>query len=315
MEQFVCRKCGNCCRIPGEVVLTAPEAEKIAAFLGIELPVFMDKYVRLSSDRRQLVLIGQEDAPCIFLIPEGKNFICRINPVKPAQCRNFPEHWNYPGWESVCARRKEKNMITHGGDLVVISGPSGVGKSTLIGKLREKFPDLTFSVSCTTRPMRPGEQNGREYYFLTPEEFEARSQNDEFIEQAHIFSNRYGTLKSEVVRQLREGKRVLLDIDLQGAKSIRRAAEKDPEIAAAAVFIMIAPPSLEVLEKRLRSRNSDSVEQIKLRLASAQKELCGFRTYDYLVVNDDLETAANELTQILSAARCRCQTIKENPFL
>ena len=206
-------------------------------------------------------------------------------------------------------------MITHGGDLVVISGPSGVGKSTLIGKLREKFPDLTFSISCTTRPMRPGEQNGREYYFLTPEEFEARSQNDEFIEQAHIFANRYGTLKSEVVRQLREGKRVLLDIDLQGAKSIRLAAEKDPEIAAAAIFIMIAPPSLAVLEKRLRSRNSDSDEQIKLRLASAQKELCGFRTYDFLVVNDDLETAANELTQILSAARCRCQTIKENPFL
>ena len=108
MEQFVCRRCGNCCRIPGEVVLTADEAEKIAAFLDIEDQDFMDKYVRLSSDRRQLVLIGQEDAPCIFLTTEGDRSSCRINPVKPAQCRNFPEHWNYPGWESVCAKGKKK---------------------------------------------------------------------------------------------------------------------------------------------------------------------------------------------------------------
>lgn len=206
-------------------------------------------------------------------------------------------------------------MIKRGGDLVVISGPSGVGKSTLIGRIREKFPDLSFSISCTTRPMRPGEQNGREYYFVSDEEFEKRSQNGEFIEQAHIFTNRYGTLKSEVVRQLREGKHLLLDIDLQGAKSIRLAAQSDPELAAAAVFIMIAPPSLDELARRLRSRNSDSEEQIKLRLAAAQQELCGFRNYDFLVVNDDLSQAEKELTDIFAAIRCRCQVIKGDPFL
>lgn len=107
MKRFVCRQCGNCCRISGEVVLTPLEAEKIAAFLDIEFQKFMDEYVRLSSDRRQLVLSGATDKDCIFLIEDKDGCACRINPVKPAQCRNFPEHWNYPGWENICKEGKK----------------------------------------------------------------------------------------------------------------------------------------------------------------------------------------------------------------
>ena len=200
------------------------------------------------------------------------------------------------------------------GSLIVISGPSGVGKSTLIGKVRANMPDLEFSISCTTRAPRTGELHGREYYFLSEEEFLRREANNEFIETAGVFAHRYGTLKSEVMTRLLAGKSVLLDIDVQGALSIRKAAEADPELAACAAFILIAPPDLPTLEKRLRSRATDAEEQILRRLGAAQKELSFFRTYDYLVVNDELEKAACELEALLKCLQMRTSLVTEDPF-
>ncbi len=201
------------------------------------------------------------------------------------------------------------------GDLIVLSGPSGVGKSTLVGKLREALPELEFSISCTTRSPRGSEQHGVEYYFLSREEFDAKRENGEFIESANVFSNSYGTLKSEVLDRLRRGAQVVLDIDVQGALQIRKAAESDDELKRAALFVMIAPPDLETLRQRLTGRATDSAEQVAQRLAKAQSELQNFRSYDFLVVNDDLEKASEDLLAVFKAAGTRTQTIKEELFV
>ena len=201
------------------------------------------------------------------------------------------------------------------GDLIVLSGPSGVGKSTLVGLLRQQLPDLEFSISCTTRAPRGTEQNGVEYYFLSREEFDKKRQNNEFIESADVFSNSYGTLKSEVIDRLKRGAQVVLDIDVQGALQIRKAAESDEILQKTALFVMIAPPNLETLKTRLAGRATDSAEQVAQRLAKAQSELQNFRSYDYLVVNDDLEKAAKELFSIFLAASARTSTIEEELFV
>ena len=205
-------------------------------------------------------------------------------------------------------------MIERSGNLIVISGPSGVGKSTLVKKAREVLPELEFSVSCTTRAPRAGEIDGRDYFFLNETEFEKKVQQNEFIEYAGVFAHRYGTLKSEVLSRLQRGADVILDIDVQGAKQIRLAAQNDPEIARAAQFIMIVPPDMETLSSRLTGRNSETPESLKLRLAGAQSELSNFRIYDYLVVNDDLETAQNDLISLLKTMRMRSSLVKGEPF-
>ena len=200
------------------------------------------------------------------------------------------------------------------GDLIVVSGPSGVGKSTLIRRVREALGDLNFSVSCTTRKPRAGEVHGREYYFLEEAEFVRRLEAGEFLEHAQVFAHRYGTLRSEVVDRLERGEEVVLDIDVQGAKQIRQAAERDPLIAAAAQFVIIAPPDLATLEDRLRGRNSESEEQLRLRLDAAVRELNCFRIYDFMVVNGDLDTAAAELTAVFRAIRLRTANIRGELF-
>ena len=200
------------------------------------------------------------------------------------------------------------------GSAVVISGPSGVGKSTLVGNVRKILPDLSFSVSCTTRSPRAGEVDGREYYFLTPEEFEEKVRRGEFLEYAGVFSRRYGTLKSEVLSRVEAGEQVLLDIDVQGAKQIRAAAETSPELARSVHFILIAPPSLEILESRLRGRGSESEEQLALRLGTARSELATYRLYDYVVVNDDLEQATADLAAVLRSFRLLTGTLRQEIF-
>ena len=200
------------------------------------------------------------------------------------------------------------------GNLIVISGPSGVGKSTLVKRAMAELPDLQFSVSCTTRPPRAGEVDGQAYYFLSENEFVEKLAADEFLEHACVFKNRYGTLKSEVINRISAGEEVLLDIDVQGAKQIRAAAEKDPVIKAAAQFILIAPPDLPALAARLAGRNTENEEQLALRLAAAADELRNFRIYDFLVVNDDLEKASDDLISILKAIRLRTANIQEELF-
>lgn len=200
------------------------------------------------------------------------------------------------------------------GSAVIISGPSGVGKSTLVGNVRKILPDLSFSVSCTTRAPRAGEVDGREYYFLTPEAFEGKVQKGEFLEYAGVFDRRYGTLKSEVLSRVEKGEQVLLDIDVQGAKQIRAAAAASPELARSVHFILIAPPSLESLESRLRGRGSESEDQLALRLGAARSELANYKLYDYVVVNDDLEQATADLAAVLRSFRLLTGTLRQEIF-
>lgn len=200
------------------------------------------------------------------------------------------------------------------GTIIVLSGPSGVGKSTLVGRVRQAMPELEFSISCTTRKPRPGEQHGVHYYFLEPEEFERRIAAGEFVEHAQVFANRYGTLKCEVLDRIRRGSSVVLDIDVQGAMQIRAAAANDPELARATVFVFIGPPSVAVLERRLRGRASDSEEQIRLRLEGARRELACWNKYDYLVINDDLDVATEEMTELFRSFALRTAAIPEDLF-
>ena len=198
------------------------------------------------------------------------------------------------------------------GSAIIISGPSGVGKSTVCSRVREMFPELQFSISCTTRRPRPGEVDGVHYYYLSKEEFEKRIANDDFIEYARVFDNIYGTLASEVIDRVTTGQDVFLDIDVQGAIQIQEAAEKNELLKKVCEFIILAPPSFEILENRLRSRASDSAEQIEMRLAKAKHELSFFRKYNYLVVNDDLETAANNVAAIIRSAGLRTDRLEED---
>jgi guanylate kinase len=176
----------------------------------------------------------------------------------------------------------------------VITGPSGVGKGTLISRLRERVPELELSVSATTRPPRPGERDGVDYHFLTPEEFQAHVDAGDFLEHASYSGNRYGTLRSEVERRLREGRPVALEIEVQGARQVRDAM---PD--AHAVFI--APPSLETLRERLLRRGTDTPEQVEQRLRTAERELEAQPEFAHVVVNDDLDRATDELARIVGS--------------
>lgn len=198
------------------------------------------------------------------------------------------------------------------GSAIVISGPSGVGKSTVCARVRERLPELGFSVSCTTRKPRPGEVDGVHYHFLSHEEFERRLAAGDFLEYARVFDHIYGTLKSEVIAQLEAGRDVFLDIDVQGAMQIRAAAARDEFLRRTTDFIFIAPPSQAVLEKRLRGRASDSEEQIALRLATSRRELGFWKEYDFLVVNDEFETAVGEIAAIIRSVRLRTGKITED---
>lgn len=200
------------------------------------------------------------------------------------------------------------------GCAIVLSGPSGVGKSTLIGLVRQEMPELEFSVSCTTRPPRAGEVDGVSYYFLSDAEFERKLAAGEFIEHAGVFAKRYGTLRREVLERVDAGRDVILDIDVQGAMQIKAVAARDPELAAAVEFVFIVPPSIEVLEQRLRGRATDSEEQIQLRLSKARGELAHWREYDYAVVSGDREQGARDLAAVIRSFRLRTRRQSESEF-
>ena len=184
------------------------------------------------------------------------------------------------------------------GKLLVISGPSGAGKSTVVFKAIEGREDVCFSTSVTTRSPRPGEVDGREYFFVDFERFREMVENDELLEHAEYVANRYGTPRAYVEQRMAEGLNVVLDIEVQGARQVRK---KMPE----AVLIFIAPPSIEELERRLRGRGTDTEAAIEGRLIRARQEFQEADFYDYLIVNDDVEKAAAKLNAIIEAEHCR----------
>jgi guanylate kinase len=183
------------------------------------------------------------------------------------------------------------------GILFVISSPSGAGKTTLARRLAERH-SLHFSVSYTTRAPRPGEKHGDDYRFVSNDEFERMVDAQEFAEWAVVHGNRYGTAVATVDQAIEQGKDTLFDIDYQGGRQIRQKWPND------SVLCFILPPSMEELERRLRQRATDSPETIARRLAMAHKELFHYSDYDYLVVNDQLENASDELRSIYIASRC-----------
>ncbi|HQO21778.1 MAG TPA: guanylate kinase [Spirochaetota bacterium] len=176
---------------------------------------------------------------------------------------------------------------------VIISAPSGAGKSTLISRIMKKDPRFSFSVSTTTRSPREGEKDGINYYFKDRKDFEKMIENDEFLEWAEVHGNLYGTSKKEVDRIHAAEKIPLFDIDVQGANNIREKI--------AGVFVFIVPPSMEELKRRLLSRSTDSQETIELRIRNASAELAYAGIYDYVIVNDSLETAENDFFSVMRA--------------
>lgn len=184
------------------------------------------------------------------------------------------------------------------GKLFVLSGPSGTGKSTVIARVMEQYPNLQFSVSATTRPIRPGEVDGKSYYFVSRDRFEAMLQNDELLEHAEYVGNCYGTPWEPIKQAMEQGIDILLDIEPQGALQVRA---KRPE----ATLLFLAPPSLDALRTRLIGRGDTAPELIKKRLEQAEWELTQAEKYDYIVFNNEVDDAAKEVLAVLTAEKCR----------
>lgn len=194
---------------------------------------------------------------------------------------------------------KRANKTSEGrGILFVVSSPSGGGKGTLIRRVLNKVNCLSYSVSFTTRAPRNGEVDGREYYFVTPEKFEQMKTANEFLEWAPVHRKLYGTSRAQVFREISEGRDIILEVDVQGAASVRA-------LMPDSVSIFILPPSFEVLRQRLLARGTDSPEELDLRLRNAPKELKNYATFQYLIINDDADRAADQLAAIVHAERAR----------
>jgi guanylate kinase len=185
-------------------------------------------------------------------------------------------------------------MTQKKGKIIIIVAPSGTGKSTLIKRLKEYFRELHWSVSFTTRPMRDGEIDGKHYFFISEPEFIKKKEGGDFAEWAKVHNNYYGTSKGFVLSKIENGYSILFDLDVQGADNMRDVFGKD------ALCIFIAPPSLDELENRLRYRGTESEEVLQVRLNNAKEEIKRKNDYDYCVVNDDLETAYEDLRAIIA---------------
>lgn len=190
------------------------------------------------------------------------------------------------------------------GILIVLSGPSGAGKGTICKALLEKA-EFWLSVSATTRQPRSGEVEGKNYYFLTKEEFEHRIEKDDFLEYAQVYGNYYGTPKGNVIEAVENGKDVILEIDIQGALRVK-------ETYPGGVFIFILPPSMEELKNRIIQRGSETPESLMTRFVSAYQEINYVSKYNYAVVNDTVEEAVKKIQAIIVAEKCRVDRIKED---
>jgi guanylate kinase len=190
------------------------------------------------------------------------------------------------------------------GILFVVSGASGTGKSTLCRAMLGIFPNLRFSISHTTRPLRPGDREGRDYFFVPPQQFQTMIDQGEFLEWAEVYGHRYGTSKRMLEMARAEGQDLILDIDGQGARQLR-----DQNIPGAFVFIL--PPSLEELKRRLMERKTEGKEGLEERVKKARAEIADSRWYDYVIINDDLRAAKARLQAIILAEHCRREKLTE----
>jgi len=188
--------------------------------------------------------------------------------------------------------------IEPAGTLFVVSSPSGGGKGTLIQRVLQAIPDISYSVSYTTRAPRPGEINGCEYCFVTRREFEEMIAAGDFLESAVVHGNLYGTSRGQVLRDTSAGRDIILEVDVQGAASVR-------ELMLDSVSVFILPPSFEVLRQRLLARGTDSPEELQVRLRNAPTELKAYSDFDYVIINDEVERAASQLAAIVWAERAR----------
>lgn len=189
--------------------------------------------------------------------------------------------------------------------LIVLSAPSGGGKTTVTQQLLAKRPDITRVVTCTTRSPRPGEKDGIDYYFYDRARFDKAAQSGLFLEHATVFGNSYGTLKSEVLENLRAGKDVILTIDVQGAESIRACAAREPELKRSLVTVFLAPTSLAVLKQRLTNRGADSPEAIEKRLGMARQEIAHWKSFDYLLISLSIDEDFRRMQTIIDAEKMR----------
>lgn len=189
--------------------------------------------------------------------------------------------------------------------LVVISAPSGAGKTTLCEQTLAARSNMARAITCTTRDPREGEKDGVDYYFLDAGDFLKRVQAGNFLEHATVYGNSYGTLKSEVLGKLRSGKDVLLNVDVQGAAAIRAHAEQDPELKTALVTVFLTPPSMSILEVRLKKRGQDSPQIIAKRLSVAKQEIVQWKNFDYLIVSSSIAEDVRRLQAILDAEQMR----------
>lgn len=188
------------------------------------------------------------------------------------------------------------------GKMFVVSGPSGVGKGTVVGKLLAENPQLHLSVSATTRKKREGEAEGVNYYYKTHEEFKKMIDDNQFIEWACFCDNYYGTPKAAIEKHLDDGRDVILEIEIQGAMEVKK---NYPE----SIFVFILPPSVDELKKRLKGRGTETLDVINLRIETAKKELGFAKEYDYLIVNDEIDKAVNKLKGIIASERCKTERV------
>jgi guanylate kinase len=198
--------------------------------------------------------------------------------------------------------------------LVLISAPSGGGKTTICQQLLAAQPRMTRAVTCTTRLPREGEHDGVDYYFLDAGSFLKRVQAGNFLEHATVYGNSYGTLKSEVLGKLRQGKDVLLNVDVQGAATIRERAEEDPELKRALVTVFLTPSSLSVLEQRLRRRGTDSDAAIQKRLSVAKQEIAQWKNFDYLLISTSIKEDLRRMQAILEAEQMQTRRVQPPEF-